>query len=234
MIRRLLRTWSSRGADAQAVAFRDDPASPWLISFPRTGSHWLRMILERATDRPLLPRSFFGHDNQRYLLNHSHDYEFKLRPRRLIYLYRDPVPTVFSQIKFHQVDPQDRPHVELWADLYRLHLRHWLLPAHPDRTVVTYEELATDAARVAARVLHALGEEVDRDRIAQATDQVDRATAVSHTQHDQRIVNTQEDYAVQRQRFTQQHGAMIRDRVIDQGQLHTFFAHLQQTDSEAA
>ena len=234
MIRRLTRTWSSRGADAQAVAFRDDPASPWLISFPRTGSHWLRMILERATDRPLLPRSFFEHDNQRYLLNHSHDYEFKLQPRRLIYLYRDPVPTVFSQIRFHQLDTQDRRHIELWADLYRLHLQRWLLSAHPDRTIVTYEDLATDAAGAAARVLAALDEDVDRDRIADAAGEFDRTTAISHTRHDQRIVNTEEDYVTQRQRFNQQYGAMIRDRVIDQGQLHAFFAHLQQTDLEAA
>jgi len=35
---------------------------PWLISFPRTGSHWLRMIMELYFEKPSLRRVFFYPD----------------------------------------------------------------------------------------------------------------------------------------------------------------------------
>ena len=37
-----------------------DPEFPYLISFPRTGSHWLRMLMELYFDRPSLTLLFSG------------------------------------------------------------------------------------------------------------------------------------------------------------------------------
>ena len=37
----------------------EEPEFPFLISFPRTGSHWLRMIMELYFKRPALTRIFY-------------------------------------------------------------------------------------------------------------------------------------------------------------------------------
>ena len=89
-----------RASSNVAREFAEDPNSPWLVSFPRTGSHWLRMMLERYSARPLLPRSFFDHDSTDYLLNHTHDLDFSCTVRRVIYLYRDPVPDDLQSTAF--------------------------------------------------------------------------------------------------------------------------------------
>ena len=36
----------------------EDITFPFLVSFPRTGSHWLRMLMELYFDKPSLTRSF--------------------------------------------------------------------------------------------------------------------------------------------------------------------------------
>lgn len=212
---------------SRAEAFRDDPQSPWLISFPRTGSHWLRMMLEQYADRPVLPRSFFEHKNDDYLLNHSHDYEFALRPKKLIYLYRDPVPVVFSQIKFHEGNPEDAEQVTHWATLYRLHLRHWLTRPHDDRTIVKYEDLQNALVPTLSKVLSSLNLTPIEHQIRVVAATTNKTTVTSRTRHDPRVMNTEVNYEVARRRFTTNFADMIHDLVIEQGDLGAFFAAIE-------
>ena len=233
MIRSILQSIQGSGSRA-AAAFAEAPSSPWLISYPRTGSHWLRMILERATDRPVLPRSFFEHDHERYLLVHSHDFEFKQEPGKLIYLYRDPVPTVFSQIKFHGQDPRESYFATLWSDLYRLRLRHWLTRPHEDRTLVRYESLAADGVREVGAVLAAVGEDVEAERLSQVMREIDHHMVIQKTKHDPRVMNAEHDYEAQRSQFIERFGAMVRARVVEHGGLERWFGHLEPLSQEAA
>ena len=77
-----------------------DPDFPFLISFPRTGSHWLRMLMELYFEQPSLVRVFYYKDNDNYLCYHHHDEDLKLVDKKnVIYLYRDPVDH-FIQILF--------------------------------------------------------------------------------------------------------------------------------------
>jgi hypothetical protein len=222
-----------RAEAGDAAAFRADPDSPWLISFPRTGSHWLRMLLELYTDRPLLPRSFFDHTRGDYLLNHSHDYEFALQPERLIYLYRDPVATVFSQIKFHQHDTNDPHQIALWSTLYRLHLCHWLNTPRPHRTVVRYERLRADIVGGLSDVLAALDHDADPARIYDVAGRISRKEVTARTRHDQRVMNREADYEQQRRDFVTRHGPAIRRLVIEEGELADWFAPIE-SRAEAA
>jgi hypothetical protein len=226
--RSLLKAVFRRGAAPSAPdRFRDDPASPWLVSFPRTGSHWLRMMLELYTDQPLLPRSFLHHAGCDYLLNHSHDYEFALWPNRLIYLYRDPAATVFSQIKFHNQDVNDLRQIELWSTLYRLHLRHWLNTPRPNRTVVRYEHLRADIVDGLSGVLVALGQVPNPEHIRQVAQSISRKEVTTRTQHDERVMNREVDYEQQRSEFLARHGPAIHRMVIDEGQLSDWFSPME-------
>jgi hypothetical protein len=86
----------------------EDPEFPFLVSFPRTGSHWLRMLLELYFERPLLTRTFFFPEKDNYLLLHTHDLELDVKRHNVMYIYRDPVDTIYSQIKYHKEDSKDR------------------------------------------------------------------------------------------------------------------------------
>ena len=48
-----------------------DRTLPQLVSYPRTGSHWVRLVLEQYLDEYCRPTTFFNSDN--YWGYHLHD-----------------------------------------------------------------------------------------------------------------------------------------------------------------
>jgi hypothetical protein len=89
-------------------AFIENPDSPFLVSFPRTGSHWLRLIMELYFGRPSLVRVFYYPERTDYLTLHTHDIDLDIERRNVIYLYRDPVDTVYSQLNYYKESPSMR------------------------------------------------------------------------------------------------------------------------------
>ena len=80
--------------------FIANPDNTFLVSFPRTGSHWLRMLTELYFGRPSLVRVFYYSERQDFLMLHAHDLELDVERLRVIYLYRHPVETIFSQLYY--------------------------------------------------------------------------------------------------------------------------------------
>ena len=90
-----------------------DEEFPWLISFPRTGSHWLRMIMELYFEKPSLVRVFYEKDAAEFTCYHQHDENLSLNwKKNVLYLYRDPTATVYSQMKYYMQDLTDRKQIE--------------------------------------------------------------------------------------------------------------------------
>lgn len=184
---------------------------PVMVSFPRTGSHWLRLVLERYFDRPLLTRSFFAHDNDDYLLLHSHDMDLNLVRDNVLYLYRDPVETVYSQLRYHGDDLDNAERLVYWADLYGQHVNKWLLSERASRhkTILCYEDLRRTPETAFAAAIRHLGGTVDETKLRACIAAVDRASVKQRTAHDTRVVNLDGDYAPARAQFAATHDAAI-------------------------
>ena len=88
-------------------AFTSNPESTFLVSFPRTGSHWLRLLMELYFERPSLVRVFYYPERTDYLTYHTHDLSLDVQHPRVIYLYREPVATIYSQMQYHGEDLAD-------------------------------------------------------------------------------------------------------------------------------
>jgi len=211
------------GADAGAAAEEDIVAAtadmdfPFLVSFPRTGSHWLRMALERYFDRPLLTRSFFDHAGRDdYLLLHSHDMDMNLVRRNVLYLHRDPVDTVFSQLNYHGEDCFVEERVAYWADLYGQHVHKWLDAEDFTRRkcVLSYEAMRDDPAAELARAIEHLGGTVDAERIGAVLAGLDKGAVKERTGHDPRVVADKQDYAQQRAAFRERMGEAVWSRFL--------------------
>lgn len=206
------------------------PGLPVLVSFPRTGSHWLRMFLELYFDRPLLSRHFFAHERTDPLLVHVHDDDLDHVPSGpVIYLYRGPVDTVFSELTYrHGERAPDLP----WADVrevaerYRRHLRRWLVGGDvPEpRAVVTYEWLLDEPLVVLTPVIIALGGEIDRRRFDVAWDRVDPQLVRERTGHDPRVIDRTAQKELRRALFRYRHGpevlAHFREDDVLRRQMH--------------
>lgn len=195
------------------------PGLPLLMSFPRTGSHWLRMTLELYFDRPMLTRHFFEHESRRMLLWHDHDKPLSLVPDGpVIYLYRNPVDVVFSELTYHHAQRAvDAPIDEVIrvAQHYRAHLRRWLLPVGLDRTpdvVLAYEWLLDrpiEALRPAIELLGDPGEDFDEPRLRAVLDRVTPSLVVERTEYIPAVMDRAADKDRRRALFRYRHGARV-------------------------
>lgn len=186
-----------RASQAAIDQFRSDPNNPFLVSFPRTGSHWLRSMMELYFDRPMLVRSFFKTDRDDYLLLHTHDMNLTERPENVIYLYRDPVDTIYSQLRYYQQAVYDKHLAIFWAQQYALHLAHWMFESDfaTRKTVITYEQIQGNTVDVFQRLSqHFNMGTVDSTRLHQIKQSTSKKLLKEKTDlYDKQVVNAQID-----------------------------------------
>ncbi|MEM6531740.1 MAG: glycosyltransferase [Myxococcota bacterium] len=199
------------GSPEELAVYAAEGQSPYLVSFPRTGSHWLRMVLELYFDRPMLTRWFFDHASEDFLLNHSHDMDLGLSRENVLYLYRDPVDTIFSQLRYHDEEPTPE-NVAKWSDLYGKHLHKWLIsiPQCLKRfTVLSYERLKSHPRDEFSKAIAHLEEDVDPERLADCIKRIDKAQVSEKTEHNRRVMNRSADYEVTRDAFRETHAEAV-------------------------
>ena len=197
--------------------FVEAPDFPWLISFPRTGSHWLRMVMELYFEKPSLVRIFYYKDANDFTCYHRHDEELKVEGiKNVIYLYRHPVETVYSQLNYYKEGNDDIERITHWSDLYSRHLSKWLFDEGftMKKTVITYEGLKGDMYGEFGKVSRHFGQELDRARLEAALARVSKADLKKKTRYDGQIVNLTDTYQARREEFRKKHGGFVMDTVM--------------------
>lgn len=194
---------------------------PYLVSFPRTGSHWLRMFLEQYFDRPLLTRSFFRHANDDFLLLHVHDNQKPVAEKRdTLYLYRGVSATLFSELTYRHgagfcAPGETAPAwetVEACAREYMADLEKWLVRREMALRmhVLTYERLLDRPLDVLPGVIEFLGGEPDTERIAQLWPTVTHAGVAEKTPDNPKVIDRGADKELRRELFRYRFGARLR------------------------
>jgi hypothetical protein len=196
--------------------FISNPANTLMVSFPRTGSHWLRMLMELYFKRPTLKLVFYYPEVTNYLAYHTHDNLLDMEHPTVLYLYRDPVDTVYSQLSFYKESLNSMERIAYWSDLYGGHLDKWL---HQERftskkTVLRYEGLKKDMFAEFEKVTTHFGASFDAQKLEQAAAQTSKAEIQRKTPHDTRVINLQAGYDLSREEFRQQHENQVWDFVL--------------------
>ena len=221
--------WGLRVVAEQRLidAFAANPDNPYLVSFPRAGSHWLRMVLELYFERPTLVRAFYYPGRTDYLLLHTHDIDLNVERRDVIYLYRDPVDTVYSQLSYHQEDFHDEARIRHWSDLYGRHLDKWLCQERftTHKTILTYEGLQNNLVGEFVKVTTHLGETLDQARLDRVASQVTKEEVKRKTAHDPQVMQLSDQYQVTRELFREKYGDLVW-QLVTEGRPHltTYFA----------
>lgn len=196
--------------------FTDNPDFPYLVSYSRTGSHWLRMIMELYFEKPALSRAFYFKDATDFTCYHRHDMDLELRRGSVMYLYRNPVETVYSQLCYYNESPDDEERRRHWTNLYARHLSKWLV--HDDftnkKTVLTYEGMKSDMVQEFAKVCRHFGKELDVPKLKTVMEKVSKTELKKKTAHDQKVVNLSGDYELSRVGFAKKYSAQIMDEIL--------------------
>lgn len=202
-------------------AFIANAENTFLVSFPRTGSHWLRMMSELYFDRPSLVRVFYYPERQNYLMLHTHDLDLEVNRCDVVYLYRDPVQTVFSQLCYHQEPLTDRFRIAYWADLYGKHLDKWLHQEQftTHKTVLRYERMKNSLETEFEKFTHHFGQSLDKKKLQRCKQYVTKEEVKRKTSHDSQVIQIQSAYNAQREEFQNHHGSFVWD-VLTKGRSH--------------
>lgn len=209
-------------------SFIDNPDFPYLVSFSRTGSHWLRMIMELYFERPSLVRAFYFKNAKKFTCYHTHDMDLKLKRENVIYLYRDPVETVYSQLRYYKENTDDAERREHWVKLYARHLSKWLISDDftKKKTVLTYEGMKGNMEREFAKVCLHFGEEFDERKLESVLGEVSKSNLKKKTRHDKQVVNLTDGYRDERELFKDKYSESIFDLVYSiERKLTEFLPH---------
>jgi hypothetical protein len=211
--------------EAVVRRFTDNPDFPYLVSFPRTGSHWLRMLMELYFEKPSLVRAFYYKNPADFTCYHWHDEDLRLQRRNVIYLYRHPVATIYSQLSYYEETHDDPDRIAYWSALYGQHLKKWLVTENftTKKTVVTYETLKSGLAGGFQSVCRHFDVPFDESKLLAACGQVTKENLKRKTTHDNQVVNLSRDYEQDREAFRDAHGRVVMETVLAQDKTLSHF-----------
>jgi len=196
---------------------KNNDSFPFLVSFPRTGSHWLRMMMELYLEKPSMMLLFNTTYQEvlEYTCYHTHDLDLKTERKRVIYLYRNPVDTIFSQLKYHQQNIDDIKQINYWTDLYGQHLDKWLFKETftEEKIVLTYEHLKSNLLEEFKKLTLFFEVEFDEFTLTSVKEEVTKVKIKSKTAHDNQVINLEMNYDSLRQIFKEKQSDYIFKRL---------------------
>lgn len=189
-----------------------DLTFPRLVSYPRTGSHWLRILMEKYTGIPSAVQSFFDSRPQKIWGFHIHDriighWEPSEGPtmelKKVVYLYRNPIDTIYSQMKYHKDlsvgwDGSSNEHisrkVDEYIEEYYRHIRRWVFNNQDisEILIVKYEDLVDKPSETFRQVLEFLNFEWDEVKFTEVYSFCDKQLTKKVTPHDENALNIEE------------------------------------------
>jgi hypothetical protein len=202
-------------------AFVSKPDFPFLISFPRTGSHWLRMVMELYFETPSLVRIFYYKDAKDFTCYHRHDEDLNIERENVIYLYRHPVDTIYSNLYHYGESLDDKKRVQYRSNLYGLHLKKWLLEENftTRKTIITYEGMKKDMDSEFQKICRHFSVPFEQGKLHEALCRVTKKEVQTKTTHDPRVINLSKNYLIKKEEFKQKQAALIMDCIysVDPG-----------------
>jgi hypothetical protein len=204
--------------EAARELFTSNPEFPYLISFPRTGSHWLRMLMELYFEKPSLAIAFYYKNAQSFTCYHHHDVDLMIEGiKNVIYIYRNPIDTVYSLMKYHKEDIKNENRVLYWTNLYGNHLKKWLFEERftDKKILIRYEDLKTDANSVFKALSAFFNQPFDGEKLKQAVQKATKENVKQKTLHDPQVINLSEDYEKERHDFKASFSILILGSIHD-------------------
>ena len=177
-----------------------DLSIPRLVSYPRTGSHWLRIMMEAYLEMPCGPQAFFYpansvwglHIHDRFVGQKAHEEGPVVNLRKVIYLHRDPIDTIFSQLQYESKTNITDQDVETLIEEYASHLIRWKKNNLDIGEIldISYEEMKADTAVTLSKIFVFLGFAVNESRVRLACEYSSKAKTKQVTAHDENALNS--------------------------------------------
>jgi len=116
--------------------------------------------------------------------------------QNIIYLYRDPVDTIYSQMSYYHEKLDNNESLHHWTNTYALHLDKWLhnesFSQH--KTILHYEELQSNLTNEFALLTAHFNQKLDLERLHSASSRVNKREVKQKTTYDSNVLSTNQNY----------------------------------------
>jgi hypothetical protein len=190
---------------------------PYYVGVSRSGSHWIRLVLEGYLDGKSPISSFIAcKDDINVLYSRlndfkgTHDMELDFVYNNVIYLYRNPIDCIFSNLKYDGTAITDKSAVDYYLNIWILHIQKWVYDEKftNKKVVLCYEKLKNNFVDEFSKLLIFLNLEVDADKIIESKE-IYTKSKIKQIVHDKKVINDESDYEIQRIKFIELFGEYI-------------------------
>jgi len=199
-----------------------------LVASPRCGGHWFVMITDLYFKNQKLSEFVFSEKNKR-ICNHTHDGRLKENYTDLIYLYREPVDKIYSEMKYYHKnkeysqgerityyndDINNTKNIINQSERYADHLTKWLIKDKTkNKTVIYYDNLVNNFIDEFSKVCKHFGETIDVKK-GNSIMGYGKNVTKGKTSHNKQIVNIDSNYDSEREEFRRKHSKLIYDTIF--------------------
>lgn len=195
--------------------------TPYYVGVSRSGSHWIRIVLEGYLGGKSPLSNFIAcKDDIKVLMNHlsdfngTHDLLLDFQSDYVIYLYRNPIDCIFSNLKYDGTDISNRNRVDYYLDIWIKHIQKWYYDEQftKKKVILCYEKLEQDFVSEFSKILFFLNLEIDEKKIINSKQNYSKSK-IREIVHDKKVINNESDYEIQRNKFIELHGEYIYKRL---------------------
>lgn len=211
---------------------KNNPNLPYLISYPRTGSHWIRYAMEKYFEKPSLVMIYEYVNANEFTCYHTHDLNgtgtglANTRKDDVIYLYRDPVDTIYSMLRHQMQNQNDEKLIQTHSICYRDHLIKYLLNDDftKNKVVVKYENFKKDFPSEFKKLCDYLGYDFDKEKIEKIIIGLDKTKIKKESTNKYSNIDDSMGYDISREEFKNKYTNLINSIVFGKDErLKKFF-----------
>ena len=194
-----------------------DNSTPYYVGVSRSGSHWIRLVLEGYLDGKSPISSFIACKDDINVLysilndfKGTHDMQLDFVYDNVIYLYRNPTDCIFSNLKYDGTDISDKSAVDYYLNIWVSHIQKWVYDERftKNKVILSYEKLKNNFVDEFSKLLAFLNIEINTDKIIQSN-QTYTKSKIREIVHDKKVINNDSDYELQRNIFIKLFGEYI-------------------------
>ena len=185
------------------------------VGLSRSGSHWIRLVLEHYMGGNSPLSNFLGSANTNNF-RATHDLQLDFVADYVIYLYRNPIDCIYSNLKYDEIDTNVDciSKIDYYLDIWIRHIQKWIYDENftKDKVILCYEKLKNDFNNEFSKLLIFLNLQVNTEKIEEGNN-IYTKSKIKKIVRDDRVINNELNYEIDRELFTQKYKNYIYDKL---------------------
>ncbi len=202
---------------------KNNPDTPYFISYPRTGSHWIRLVMEEYFEKPSLVVLFKKGPDNGFTCYHTHDLVSdgittgSIEKSKVIYLYRDISETIYSNLKYNNKNLNDTEEIKKYSNSYAINLTKWLEKCEGDsnKLILSYENFKEDFPTEFKKLTDFFSVEFDREKLFSITEGLSKNRVKTSSGNRYSKINDSKAYNDSREVFVTKHKDLCENTVFE-------------------